>query len=169
MFVDEAALYLLPGVIRTYAPRGDTPILHAPLTRDHLSLMGGITPDGRIFHRALPHSVKGEDAVSFLRHLVRHPGRVLVIWDGLPAHRSKVVKQYLQEEAQGRVWLERLPGYAPDLNPEEGIWKHLKLVELVNVCCRVTGELRVEYRRAVERLRHKRDVIRGCFELAGLL
>ena len=148
VFVDEAALYLLPGVIRTYAPRGDTPILHAPLTRDHLSLMGGITPDGRIFHRALPHSVKGEDAVSFLRHLVRHPGRVLVIWDGLPAHRSKVVKQYLQEEAQGRVWLERLPGYAPDLNPEEGIWKHLKLVELVNVCCRVTGELRVEHRRA---------------------
>lgn len=169
MFVDEAALYLLPGVVRTYAPRGETPILHAPLSRDHLSLMGGMTLGGQIFQRALSHSVKGEDAVGFLKHLVRHLGRVLVIWDGLPAHRSKAVKRYLREEAQGRVWLERLPSYAPDLNPKEGVWKQLKFTELANVCCRDLDELRVEYRRARERLRHKRSLVRACFGLAGLV
>src|SRR5690625_7775145 len=102
--------------------------------------MGGITPDGRIFHRALPHSVKGEDAVSFLRHLVRHLGRVLVIWDGLPAHRSKVAKQYRQDEAQGRGWLERRPGYAPGLRPEVGTWEPPKLGEVGNVRCRVAAK-----------------------------
>jgi transposase len=72
--------------------------------------------------------------VRFLRHLVRHLGPGLVIWDGRPAHRSKVVKECLHEAA-GQVWLERLPAYAPGLNPEEGIWQHLKFHELANLCC----------------------------------
>lgn len=168
VFIDETSLYLLPGVVRSYAPRGWTPVLRAPLTREHLSLIGGVTPDGRLFQRALPHTVKGPDVVRFLKHLVRHLGRVLVIWDGLPAHRSQVVKEYLREEARGRVRLERLPAYAPDLNPEEGIWRHLKLVDLANVCCKAVIELKIACRRATERLRHKVEVIKGCFGLAGL-
>ncbi len=107
--------------------------------------------------------------MNFLRHLARHLGRVLVIWDGLPAHRGSAVKRYLREEAQGRVWLERLPSYAPDLNPKEGVWKQLKFTELANVCCGNLGELRLDYRRARERLRHKRDLVRACFGLAGLV
>ena len=53
--------------------------------------------------------------------------------------------------------LEQLPGYAPDLNPEEGIWKHLKCVELKNLCCKSLAELTVELRKAKEGLRHKRE------------
>jgi transposase len=49
--------------------------------------------------------------------------------------------------------LEQLPGYAPDLNPaDEGVWKHLKCVELKNLCCQSLSELKVELRRAKERL-----------------
>jgi transposase len=143
-------------------------MLNAPLSREHLSLIGGITPEGRLFQQALDHALKGADVVRFLRHLVRHLGRVLVIWDGLPAHRSKEVKRYLSEEAQGQVWLERLPGYAPDLNPKEGVWKHLKLVELKNLCCKNLAELKAVYRRAKERLRHKRETIRACFQMVGM-
>jgi transposase len=73
------------------------------------------------------------------------------------------------QEAAGQVWLERLPAYAPDLNPEEGIWRHLKFPELANLCCRTVTELKVEFRRATERLRHKTNVILGCFGLAGLV
>ena len=65
-------------------------------------------------------------------------------------------------QAASRVRLEQLPGYAPDLNPEEGIWKHLKYVELKNLCCQSLAELKVELRKAKERLRHKIDVILGC-------
>lgn len=143
-------------------------MLNVPLSREHLSLIGGITPEGRLFQQALDHAVKGADVVRFLRHLVRHLGRVLVIWDGLPAHRSKEVKRYLSEEAQGQVWLERLPSYAPDLNPKEGVWKHLKLVELKNLCCKNLAELKAVYGRAKERLRHKRGTIRSCFQMARM-
>jgi hypothetical protein len=57
--------------------------------------------------------------------------------------------------------------YAPDLNPDEGVWKHLKCVELKNLCCESLAELRVELRKAKERLRHKRDVILGCIRQPG--
>jgi transposase len=63
--------------------------------------------------------------------------------------------------------LEQLPGYAPDLNPDEGIWKHLKYVELKNVCCQSLWELKIELRKAKERLRHKRDIILGCIRQPG--
>jgi transposase len=57
--------------------------------------------------------------------------------------------------------------YAPELNPDEGIWKHLKYVELKNLCCQSLSELRVELRKAKERVRHKRDVILGCIRQPG--
>ena len=60
--------------------------------------------------------------------------------------------------------LERLPGYTPELNPDEGVWKHLKYVELKNVCCRRLRELRHELRKAKERLRPKRHLILGCIK-----
>jgi transposase len=103
-------------------------------------------------------------AVRFLKHALRQiPGKLLIIiWDGSPIHRAKVVKGFLADGAAARVQLEQLPGYAPELNPDEGIWKHLK-----NVCCRSLSELRVEIRKAKERLRHKRDVILGCIRQPG--
>jgi transposase len=104
-----------------------------------------------------------------LRHLLRQiPGKLLIIWDGSPIHRGRAVKEFLASEAaEDRLKLERLPGYAPDLNPDERVWKHLKYVELKNVCCRSLSELRIELRKAKERLRHKRDVILGCIRQPG--
>ena len=64
--------------------------------------------------------------------------------------------------AASRLKLEQVPGYAPELNPDEGIWKHLKYVELKNVSCQSLTELRQELRKAKERLRHKVHIIRGC-------
>ena len=90
-----------------------------------------------------------------------------LIWDGLPAHRSQKVKDFLSE-TEGRVHLEQLPSYAPDLNPDEGVWRYLKNVELKNVCCQQIGELKRELRLAFERLRHKTEIITGCFDVAGL-
>jgi transposase len=69
--------------------------------------------------------------------------------------------------AAKRLRLEQLPGYAPDLNPDEGIWNYLKRVELANVCCRDLGELRTHVIRARERLRHKRAIICACSRACG--
>ena len=168
MFVDQSGFYLLPAVVRTYAPIGQTPVLHEELSRDHLSAMSGITLEGKLLMIEQERAFNGEDAVRFLKHALRQiPGKLLIIWDGSPIHRAKVVKGFLADGAAARVQLEQLPGYAPELNPDEGIWKHLKCVELKNVCCRSLSELRVEIRKAKERLRHKRDVILGCIRQPG--
>lgn len=162
--MDESAFYLLPGVVRTYAPRGRTPLLRLPLTRDHLSAVSGITKDGRLFLRLQERAFKSPDVVEFLRQLLRClRGKVLVIWDGAPIHRAQPVKDFLASGAGRRLRLEPLPGYAPELNPDEGIWHYLKHVELRNVRCQDLAHLHDELTRAVKRLRHKKHVIRGCF------
>jgi transposase len=169
VFADQSGFYLLPMVVRTYAPIGQTPVLHQQLTRDHLSAMSGITLEGRLLMLEQERAFNGEDVVRFLKHLLGQiHGKVMVIWDGSSIHRSKAVKKFLREDgAASRLRLERLPGYAPDLNPDEGVWKHLKCVELKNVCCRSLKELRSELRKAKERLRHKKDVILSCIRQPG--
>jgi transposase len=164
VFVDEAGFYLLPMVVRTYAPRGKTPVLRVPLTRDHISAIGGITPDGRIFMQMQEHAYKAVDVVRFLRVLLRKiSGRLLVIWDGSPIHRADVIKQFLASPIGKRVHLERLPGYAPELNPQEGVWNLLKRRELKNLCCRDLAHLRQELVLAKERLRHRQTILQHCF------
>src|SRR5215211_533101 len=168
LWVDESAFYPLAGVVRTYAPRGETPLLHAPLTRDHLSAISALTPDGRLLLTLQERPFRGPDIVRFLQHLLRHvPGKLLVIWDGAPIHRARVVKDFLARGAAARLQLEQLPGYAPELNPDEGIWHYLKQVELRNLCCDDLAELRVELGLAVKRLRRKRHVLQGCIAQCG--
>ncbi len=94
---------------------------------------------------------------------------MIVIWDGSPIHRGHEIKDFLKRGAAKRLHLEQLPGYAPDLNPDEGIWNYLKRVELGNVCCPDLDHLHREIIRARERLRHKREVIRSCSKQCGYL
>jgi transposase len=168
VFVDEAGFYLLPAKVRSYAPKGQTPLLRVKLTRDHLSATSAITPQGRLFYQVQRRSFNGTDVVRFLRTLLSHiPGKLTVIWDGSPIHKNKVVKAFLAEGAARRIHLEALPAYAPDLNPDEGIWRYLKRVELRNLCCRDLDHLEDAFRRAMTRLAHKRHIIRSCFRHAG--
>lgn len=169
VFADQSGFYLLPGKVRTYAPVGQTPIIRAPLSRDHLSVMGGITPEGKLYVTVQERPYCGEDVVGFLKHLARHiAGKLLVLWDGAPIHRSRPVKEYLSNGAARRIHLEQLPAYAPELNPAEGIWQYLKRVELRNRCCQNFSHLNNELRKAKERLRHKTNVIAGCTRQPGL-
>jgi transposase len=168
VFVDEAGFGLLPMAVRTYAPRGQTPVLKVALTRDHLSAIGAITPAGRIFMQTQDHAYKGPDVVRFLQLLTREiPGNLLVIWDGAPIHHCQAIKDFLAKGGAKRIHLERLPAYAPELNPQEGVWNLLKRVELKNVCCLDLQHVETLLRRAKERLRHRTSVLRQCFAYAG--
>jgi transposase len=168
VWVDQSGFYLLPMAVRTWAPCGQTPTLQVPLTHDHLAAISGITPDGRLFMQTQDHAYRSPDVVRFLRLLLRKiRGKLLVIWDGAPIHRGQPIKDFLRKGAAKRLHLERLPGYAPELNPDEGIWNNLKRVELGNLCCPDLAALAVALRRAKERLRHKRAVIQACIRQAG--
>jgi transposase len=154
--------------VRTWAPCGETPLLRVKLTRDHLSAMSGVTLDGKLFLQVRKESYNAEAVIGFLRVLLRKiPGKLLVIWDGSPIHRNHKIKAFLKRGAAKRLHLEQLPGYAPDLNPTEGIWQYLKRVELGNVCCTDLDHLYQQIIRARERLRHKRDILKACSRQCG--
>jgi transposase len=169
LFIDESGFYPLPSVVRTYAPMGQTPILREWWTRDHLSAISAISPEGKLYFSCQDRAFNSEDVVAFLEHLLREvPGRMVIIWDGAPIHRSHVVKACLAHGAAHRIHLERLPAYAPELNPGEGLWAHLKGVELRNVCGFNLPHLRAELRDAVKRVRRKPRLINAFFRGAQL-
>jgi len=169
IFVDESGFYLLPATVRTYAPCGHTPILRAFLTHDYLSVISRITPQGWLFTITRDDSMNGLDSAHFLKHLFwQLDSKLLVIWDGAPIHRIQCVKDYLANCATKHIHLERLPAYALDLNPDEGVWNHLEYVELKNMCCSDLNHLHQELNLAILRLRHKPGLIQSFFTLAGL-
>lgn len=169
VFVDESGFYLLPGVVKTYGPKGKTPVLKEWQSRDHLSVMGGITPQGRLYTLVRQTPLNGLHCVQFLEHLLHETAkRLLVIWDGSPIHRGPDVREFLAAGAARRIHLEKLPPYAPDLNPVEELWQQLKHVEMRNVVCRDLEELHLEFHLAIGRVRQKSHLLKSFFAAAGL-
>ena len=140
------------------------------MTRDHLSVLGGMTPAGTIDTLVRPESLHGLHRVEFLPHLGRVAGeRLLVIWDGSPIHRRAEVKEFVSRTRSG-VGLESLPGDAPDRNPwDEGGWHHLKNVEMRNLVCLDLEEWHQQFHRAIGRRRQKPHWVRAFFAQAGLM
>lgn len=170
VFADESGFYLLPFSGHTYAPKRKTPVLHHKLSRDHLSVISGITEQGGMYVQIHEKSIKGEGALEFLKHVLTYvPGKVLVIWDGAPIHKCQLIRDFLKNGTQGRLELECLPGYAPDLNPDEGVWRYLKCVSLKNVCCKTLEELKKALRHAIRNFRARKDLITACFRQAGIV
>lgn len=138
------------------------------MTGDPLSAISAITPSGELYLVLQEQPFDSQTVIAFLQQLLAHiPGKLLIIWDGAPIHLSKAIQAFLRQQANGRIWLERLPGYAPDLNPDEGIWHYLKQVELKNRCCHNLAHLKQEQLAAELRLRQKPPIIQACFAHAG--
>jgi len=146
VFEDESGVSLLPSVRATWAPRGCTPVLRHRFAWKRLSLAGALAyePDGSDAHLVFelrPGAYNDETLIEFLTFLNEHEQRpVLLIWDGLPSHRSRRMSTWI---ASQRQWLsvERLPGYAPDVNPIEQVWGSLKSKELANLCSDTIDEV----------------------------
>jgi transposase len=159
----------LPRVVRPDAPVGPTPISRAWCPRDHLSAIRAISPGGPLYFRSQEHPVNSDDVVGFREHLRREvPGRMVSIWDGAPIHRRRVIQQFLARGAAQRLHLERLPAYAPELNPGEGLWPQLTGGELRHVCCGNSPHRTHEVRGAVKRVRRKPRLLTSFFRGANL-
>jgi len=155
-------------VVRTYAPCGQTPILKEFLSYNHLSLIGAVTSQGRLFLKVYEHSITSKEVIAFLGQLQRIiPGLLLVIWDGIPTHRSKKIKAYLAAGAAKRIHLEQLPGYAPDLNPTEWVWSYLKVAELANTPRDYLSGMETLIRKAKRRMQRRPELIQGFIRDAG--
>ena len=116
-------------------PRGQTPVLQFHFNWKTLSVIAGVTV-WNFYFQIFENAIKSEQIIEFLQHLLRYiDGDILLIWDRLPGHRSKVTQQFIRDQ-KGRLEMEYLPPYAPELNPVEYIWAHCKHHELPNVCAK---------------------------------
>jgi transposase len=167
VFVDESGLSQRPHRVRTWAPRGQTPVLHFHFNWKTLSAIAGITW-WNFYFQLFPGAIKAPQIIEFLEHLMRHLRRpLLVIWDGLPGHRSTVVRDFVAAQ-DDRLSLEWLPGYAPELNPVEYIWSYLKQHELPNLCPREFWELGAAARAALRRMRRRPTLVMAFWKQAEL-
>jgi transposase len=166
---------LTPVVRRTYAPRGETPIQHAWDRRDRISAISAITVSPKLhrlglYFRLLPddENVHAEDMVEFLKLLKRHlRGPMTVVWDRSNTHdRAKVVRAYLAKHPE--IKTERFPGYAPELNPDEGVWDHTKYARLPNFAPVDVKHLRRRLRHELRRLKQRPDLLASFIEHSGL-
>ena len=108
---------------------------------DKLSVSAGLTLRNFYF-RLYPGAIGELEVIDFLKALVRHiDGPLLIVWDRLPAHRSRLVREFIQL-SEDHIATEYLPPYAPELNPVEYIWAYWKQHELPNVCPKVLGTRR---------------------------
>jgi transposase len=167
VFIDESGLSQRPHRCRTWSPRGQTPVLQYSFNWKTLSAVAGVTW-WKFYFRLYPGSIRSPQVVEFLSHLMRHiPKDMLVIWDGLKSHRSRLVKEFVAEQ-NGRLALEYLPAYAPELNPVEYLWGYWKQHELPNFCPKTFTELSFHAVRALKRMRRRPKLITVFWKQAEL-
>lgn len=166
-FIDETGVSTRPHRVRTWAPRGKTPVIRETFGWKSLSIIGAIGL-WRILFRIHPGAIKGPQVVDFLKVLARHTRQpLMVIWDGAPIHRSRLVTDYIASTG-GKIVVERLPAYAPELNPAEYIWAHLKQHEIGNLLVKEAWQLSHHATAALRKMRGKPRIIRACFVQACL-
>ena len=166
MFLDESGFQLSPTVRRTYAPRGRTPVLKAWHRRGRISAISAVTvsPVRRkpnLYFRLLPDDTNahGEDTAAFLAQLRGElRGPMTVLWDqSRIRRRSGVVKRYLAKHPE--IVTADFPGYAPEANPDEGVWGWAKYHRMPNYAPEDTRELRSCLWAELSSLRERPDLL----------
>ena len=168
VFADESGFSLTPSAVRTWAPIGSTPIIYHPYNWEKLSCISAVTTSGKLYFRLYRgKTIRTSEVVAFLRQLLyRIPGKVLLLWDGRPQHRSKKVKEFIEKHP--RLEVKRLPAYSPDLNPDEWVWNYLKTRELANYCASNTPELKKEVHLRMRRMQKRPKLIQSFLRASGL-
>lgn len=164
ILVDECGFSLAPAVGRTWAPKGETPLLRTSASHARLNVTAGVSRGGKLYFCAQSKPIHKEDTVAFLRHLLRHTRRyVILVWDRGSTHTAAFTQRFLRENRH-RIEAHYLPTYAPELNPAEGLWAQMKAHELRGFAAHHLGELKEAVRLAVMRIRAKRWLVRSFFK-----
>ena len=174
IFQDESGVSQRPSIRRTWAPKGETPVLIHAFNWKKMSITVALAYrwDGkrsRLFFQTKPDSYDADSLIAFLKDLkLEFRGKkCILIWDGLPGHKSKKMKAYLASQIK---WLtvETLPGYSPDLNPVETLWGNVKAQELANLCADDLGEVAEAVRSGMARVGARQEYAGSFLNHAGL-
>jgi transposase len=170
LFLDETGLMLQPLVRRTWAPRGERPVMYCWDRHDRLSVIAGLTVSAQkhrvgLYFAIQERNVKTEEVEAFIRDVRRQVGRpLIVVMDRLAAHKS-AARRLGDDE---RFIFEWLPGYAPDLNPVEPAWSKTKYGDLANYVPEDVTDLEIETELALEATAGDQKMLKSFFQAARL-
>ena len=171
VFIDESGFLLIPSVRKTWSPVGQTPIFHHRERHDRISAISGIAVSPKRFHCTLycqlyEDNIQGEEVAVFLRHLLRQVrGHLIALLDNGKTHRSDPVGELLAHTS--RLHLVPFPPYAPELNPDEGVWNHLKRT-LANGRPDTQAELMNTLADEICHLAASQSLLQGCIQQSDL-
>ena len=174
IFQDESGVTQRPSIRRTWAPKGETPVLIHAFNWKKLSVAAALAYSwegkrSRLFFQTKPDNYNEDSLIGFLEDLKREfrGKKCILIWDGLPGHKSTKMKSYL---ASRKEWLivEMLPGYSPHLNPVEALWGNVKGEELANLCADDLAEVAGALRNGLARVGNGKEYAYSFLHHAGL-
>src|SRR5216117_227772 len=166
VFADESGFQLIPNVVQTWAPQGQTHIHHHRQgKREKISVISGISVSPMSHHLGLYYllffdNIGQEEVCRFLQELLRHlRGPIIVLLDNSSTHHGEALAKLLDRHP--RLHIEYFPSYAPELNPDEGVWSLAKR-DLANGCPLDADELMDDVIRSINVIRTSPDKLRGC-------
>jgi putative transposase len=172
VFADESGFLLIPNVVRTWAPQGQTPIhRHRQGRRDKISVISGISVSPRrhrlgLYYLLFYDNIGQDEVCVFLRELLRClRGPVIILLDNSSTHKGEPIEQLLRHHRRLRI--EHFPSYAPQLNPDEGVWSLAKR-ELANSCPNDVDELMEDILVSIEAIRNSPEKLSGCIAQSEL-
>jgi transposase len=172
VFADESGFLLIPNVVRTWAPQGQTPIhRHRQGRRDKISVISGISVSPRrhrlgLYYLLFYDNIGQDEVCVFLRELLRClRGPVIILLDNSSTHKGEPIEQLLRQHRRLRI--EHFPSYAPQLNPDEGVWSLAKR-ELANSCPNDVDELMEDILVSIEAIRNSAEKLSGCIAQSEL-
>lgn len=163
-FLDEAGIRSDARLGRTWAPKGRTPVVPTSGQRQSVNAISALTRRGAFWYRTFTGRLNADRFLQFLRAFLRRRRRpVFLVADRHPAHIAKRVAQLVRAQ-RGRLELHFLPGYAPDLNPDEFVWNHLRQHGVTKTPLRANESLRDRVERDLAAIQGRPALVRSFFQ-----
>jgi transposase len=163
---DESTLQLCANIVKTYAPKGETPVLTLQDTKgyQHVCLASSISEKGKMFFDIRENSFKGAGIISYLTKLLESTTRkILLIWDNASWHKSEETKKFLNSKLGKRLWVAHIPPYSPEFNPDELVWANLKRVQIPNRTAKNVKELKIIAYEGMTKIQNSIELVKSFF------
>ncbi len=162
-FWDEAGFRADTVHGKTWSVKGQTPVVERPGQRQSISAASAVNARGAFWSCTYEGGLNAELFVTLLRQMMRYRRKpVHLVVDGLPAHKTKLVKDYVLS-TKGKLTLHILPGYAPDLNPDELVWSHMKRTGVARTPLRRGEKLQEKVNEQLAAIKNTPNLVRSFF------
>ena len=167
-FLDEAGIRSDVPLGRTWAPRGQTPVVPTSGQRQAVNAISAVNARGGFWYQTFLGNLNSARFIEFLKMFLRSRRRpVFLVVDRHPAHIAKVVMQFVREK-KGQIELHFLPGYAPDLNPDEFVWNHLRAQGVSKKPLRRNESLRQRVEADLAKIKSLPRLVRSFFQASSV-